>query len=126
MTRTVPLVASAAAALAVLAGVPGLAQTTLPSERHELPALAKDLPSDFEEADAVFEARIRNRFPAGTSEQEMVETLASQGFSIAPDRKIATFEDSNIVCRLIWRVSWETGSDRKLTGVDAVYGGLCL
>jgi len=124
--RAVWFVLSAAAALAVLAGGTGIAQTTSPSERHELPALAKDLPSDVEAADSVFESRIRNRFPAGTPEQEVVQTLAGQGFSIAPEGNVATFEDSNVVCRLIWRVSWQTDAERKLTWIDAVYGGLCL
>lgn len=112
--------------MATLAGVVSIAQTTPPNERHELPELAKGLPQNFEEADTVFKARIQNRFPAGTPERDVLETLTSQGFSIAPEGNMASFEDPDTVCRLVWRVFWKADANHNLSGISALYGGICL
>lgn len=124
--RSVQFSLAAAVVFSVLAGAPCEAQTASPNERHEVPPLAKDLPRNFEEADSIFKERIQSRFPVGTPERDVVETLVSQGFSIAPKRNMASFEEPSTVCRLVWRVFWKADADHNLVEINAVYGGLCL
>jgi hypothetical protein len=97
------------------------AQSTEP-----LPELAQGLPQDWAKADAIFKERVHDRFRIGEPEQNLIHVLIDQGFAVSPDRKSASFEQPDIVCRLIWRVFWATDEAQNIRSIGGVYGGICL
>jgi hypothetical protein len=49
-------------------------------ENPPLPQLAQGLPADSDSAESQFDARVKNRFPVGSSAQSMRRELGLQGF----------------------------------------------
>ena len=112
--------------LLVLAAIVLVTPACDESSDRPLPELARNLPQGWAEADLAFKERVRNRFPVGTPQKDVVDALESQGFTIAPDGKRASFEQPNIVCRLTWRIFWATDEVQNIRRIDGVYGGICL
>ncbi|HEY4162195.1 MAG TPA: hypothetical protein VGM59_03975 [Dongiaceae bacterium] len=121
-----------AASLAVVAVLGGLACWSIyasgknSSSRPPLPELAKDLPANFEEADATFKKRIHDSFPIGSHGRDVASMLVIQGFAISPDGKAASFEQPGLVCRRAWRIFWEADRADAIRRIDGVFAGICL
>jgi hypothetical protein len=89
-----------------------------------LPDLARDIPSNSELGRKVFDRRVNDLFPAGSSEQSLIDTLENQGFkrfSGHGETEGAVFSQGNFIFKTIWIVSWKA-SDGKLDRIWGVYG----
>ena len=95
------------------------------SSAQPIPELGRNLPRNFDEGNAEFKKRVRERFPAGEPEQDVVATLTQQGFKLSPDGRAASFEQPSLVCRLVWRVFWSVDAAHTIRHIDGVYGGIC-
>jgi hypothetical protein len=91
------------------------------------PEIGRDLSSNYADGKKVFEARLKARFPVGTSEQALLDELRRQGFERLPDHpglgdfKSATFCRNELIFRTIWSVSWRSEGGRILE-ILGVYG----
>jgi hypothetical protein len=74
--------------------------------------------------DSPYDARLRRLFPAGSSEQELREALARQGFEFNESRR-AVARWSDLVCGYFANVEWEADEGRVST-VSGDYGSACL
>jgi hypothetical protein len=108
------------------------------------PSIGQNLPSNFEEADKVFQDRVRKEFPGSINEAELVNKLREQGFKIkyviekGVNTGFAKFSKSFFPCTLEWRISWNISGDGdpanikaknpaiNATNVKGLYGGTCL
>lgn len=95
------------------------------SRWRRLPALARDLPSNVAQAEAAFDKRIKERFPAGTPENQLIAELKHQGFdrlASARDEEgdwhDATFYRRRFPFTTLWSVRWRAAAGR----VDRVWG----
>ena len=87
---------------------------------HRVPALGRDLPSNYAEAEKVFDERVKAEFPVGMSEDRLVAELRKLGFRCNPDQpacKSATVT-RGLVFRHLWSVRWRASNDQ----VDDVWG----
>lgn len=96
----------------------------------KLPELAVRLPSDFEQAQRLFDQRVKARFAVGTSEVTVKADVAAQGFRILPaatpsDFSMAVFERQRFPCLDRWTVRWRSARG-KITELWGVYGLLCV
>jgi hypothetical protein len=95
------------------------------------PPIGKDLPSNFAAARPVFDQRIKQRFPVGSSERELLGELARESFKINPSAhaadspRSASYESSSMVCKLLWVVDW-SAEDGRITDIQGDYGSVCL
>ena len=96
--------------------------------------LAADLPNAFVEASTAFDARVREKFPVGSPESELVRVLSEQGFTSdrkypvygrdagvrsGPAPKVLQLTHSVIVCQYVWNVCLASGrcrADRRCVG----------
>lgn len=117
--------------LAVVLGVLAFAKMAIDSSElmgEKLPPLladlpAQDVPGSFEQGDAMFNIRLAETFPPGTSVKTLVEKLTADGFAIAAGK--ATREAEVYLCRVNWVVTWAdlNGSVSDLAGE---YSGACM
>jgi hypothetical protein len=95
------------------------------------PPIGRNLPSQFAEARPVFNQRVTERFPTGSSEQALVTELRREGFVLTaispPDeyQSRATYTAGQIVCKATWTIVWGA-ADAKITAIAANYGAVCL
>lgn len=94
------------------------------SEAEKIPEIARGLPATYAEGEKIFDARLKARFPVGTSETDIVEELKRQGFSISegPRGRFATFIEKRLVVSNVWNVGWEADNG-MLSMVWGIYGG---
>lgn len=83
----------------------------------DLPEIARGLPPDFAEGEAVLNARLRSRFPIGTPEKALVAELRKQGFPMPPvrDSEGNAYADSTcdgVISQTIWSVRWRAKEGR--------------
>ncbi|MDY0874517.1 hypothetical protein [Dongia rigui] len=90
------------------------------------PEIADGLSPQFVEGSISFNERVKARFPAGTPEGELIDTLRAQGFSIDVDQKMARFEQRGLICKLVWQVSWKMEQLGAISNVDGAYWGVCI
>ena len=88
------------------------------------------LPGEEAEFSRELDGRIRERFPIGTSEDKLIDFLASENF--VPDwrrRDIAnssSLVEGELICRKIVRVRWRADAAGLLTEVGGIYESKCL
>jgi hypothetical protein len=90
-----------------------------------LPEIARDLPSNFAEADEEFGSRVKAAFPLPLAVDDLAARLSEQGFSVNTENSLAVFETRGFPCALIWRIHWET-EDESVSALSSIYGGVCL
>lgn len=91
------------------------------------PAIAEGMRWDRDRCnvDSPYDARLRRMFPPGSSEQDLRETLARQGFEFRENgRAVARWSD--FVCGYFANVEWETDEAHRVTAVSGDYGSACL
>jgi hypothetical protein len=99
------------------------------SGEDSLPPLARGLPSEVEPATAVFDARVKQHYAVGTSEDTLIADLRRQGFAVEPARygmRAADLYRPNGCGRTLWSVRRQIDGSRKLTSIWGVYGLQCL
>jgi hypothetical protein len=95
-----------------------------PLSLQRTPQIGKDLPIKYLEAELIFDARVKERFPLGTREAEVVRVLEEQGFvRTTTSRGVAsaTFTRNDVVMKTIWSVRWRVahGLITEIWGVHA-------
>lgn len=88
------------------------------------PEIGRDLPATYAEGEVVFNQRIRQRFPLGSSEASMVSELQRQGFRRLPaygDFEDMTFTRSEVVTETLWSVRWRA-RETRITEIWGIYG----
>lgn len=97
---------------------------------HALPAIAATLPGDESEFSRELNGRIRERFPIGTSEDKLIDYLASEKF--APewrrrdDSNASVFVWNGLICTKAVRVFWRADATGVLTDLNGAYESKCL
>jgi hypothetical protein len=100
------------------------------SSFRPLPEIVATLPGDESEFSREFDARIRERFPVGSSEDKLVDFLASESF--LPDWRrrdhpnATFFVQSGLICQKIIRVFWNADAVGALTNVRGSYESRCI
>ena len=95
------------------------------------PEIGSGLPRNFREARPYFDQRVKERFPVGSDETRLLAELRRQHFAIGnpgdPSRysNSATYEASQIVCRLTWIVSWNA-EEGRIKDIAGIYLDACL
>lgn len=95
-----------------------------------LPELARDLPRDIQGAQTGFSDRVASRFPAGTDERRVRETLVAQGFMALPNADaMAWVEAENkptFLCNLELVVTWSAVAGHLTEPAKGHYRPICL
>ncbi|MCG5245115.1 hypothetical protein [Methylorubrum extorquens] len=93
-----------------------------------LPPLAEGLPPSFQEADQAFSARILSKFPVGSPEANLIQTLKAQGFQRRDNGKVrgSSFLQQALPCKLMWDIDWSANEGGEITHIEARYHGVCL
>ncbi len=93
-----------------------------------VPKIGRGLPSNFAEAESIFEKRVKEKYRLGVSKIEVVESLREQGFEITEDENTgrASFRKSRFTCELVWNISWVANNEGNLDEISSSYGGICL
>ena len=95
-----------------------------------LPEIIATLPDDESQFSRELDARIRERFPVGSSEDKLLAYLVSANF--APDWRrrddanASVFVWNGLVCSRTARVHWRADASGILTDVGGSYGSQCL
>lgn len=91
-----------------------------------IPELEQDLPGTFAEAQLLFSQRLQERFPIGTRERNVIDTLREQGFAISADHKTATFHQPSLFRKFVWNISWDTDVTGAINRILGTHGAICL
>ncbi|MBT9472778.1 MAG: hypothetical protein V4514_21020 [Pseudomonadota bacterium] len=110
----------------LLAAILGGALAIFLTEQSRTPELLRGLDRENSKADREFSQRITRTFPAGSSEDELIEALSTQGFALKRQRSTpeqeAVFNFSNLACVANARVWWRTDASGRLTAIRSRYG----
>lgn len=89
---------------------------------RRLPELAAGLPHKLPEAEVEFDARVKQRFPPGTSEDDLKAELVKQGFKLAEYRDV---HDATLyrgwIMKAMWSVRWKS-QHKRITDLWGVFG----
>lgn len=93
------------------------------------PALLADL-QDSRKSDSqkAFIARLEQRFPAGSSEADMVDALRKEGFQLRAQRREASYDRAaglNDICRRGGNVRWTADEAGRIVTVTGGYYVYC-
>jgi hypothetical protein len=97
------------------------------------PSIGWNLPSDPDRAQQVFDQRVHERYPIGSSEAALVSDLRGQGFGISDNRQspLERFRKFAIDCSYIsivpghtWEILW-TAVDGRITDIGAIFIQSC-
>jgi hypothetical protein len=80
-----------------------------------------------------FDARLKQRFPIGSGESELVAELRAEKFSIKEIRdpstgyrRTAYYESTSFACKETWTVNWDA-EQGQITGIKGISSGtICL
>ena len=96
------------------------------------PPIGRDLPWAFADAQPVFDQRVKERFPVGASEQQLVTELRKEGFNLDPKnvgrtefKSAAAYELRGLPCTLYWTILWNAESG-GITAIKGKYDSACL
>jgi hypothetical protein len=97
---------------------------------YGLPAIAATLPGDEAQFSGEFDARIRDRFPLGSSEDALVDFLTSEHFAPEWRRRdgtnAAAFVWSGLLCTKTVRVNWRADATGRIAKVNGAYESHCV
>ena len=86
------------------------------------PALGRGIPSNYAEGEKVFDARVKAKFPTGTSEARLVEELQNQGFVVRTSTHITDCRSATITRGLIFKHLWSVRWRAREGQIDEVWG----
>lgn len=115
------------ALVVVAAGGFGLGRTA--AGFRQLPEIAATLPGDESEYNHELDARVRERFPLGSSDAKLIAELARQGFTPEwrerGDANVAVFVWRGLLCSKVVRVTWRADDNGALTQTNGAYQSHC-
>jgi hypothetical protein len=89
------------------------------------PEIGRDLPEDVTQAERIFDARVKARFPVGTDERRLLSELQRQGFRPSPNFgdgiRDASFYRDEFVTKTVWSVRWRANAGHVVE-IWGVYG----
>jgi hypothetical protein len=93
-----------------------------------VPEIVATLPNDESEFSREFDARVRERFPVGTSQDKLIGYLVGANF--VPDwpqggANASMFVFNGLICDRIARVLWRADAAGNLTSVSGAYESHC-
>lgn len=95
-----------------------------------LPAIVATLPGEEAGFSRELDARIREGFPIGTSEDKLIDFLTSEDFvpdwRRRDDANSSSFVLNGLICKKFVRVRWRADKAGSLTEVGGVYETQCL
>jgi hypothetical protein len=94
-----------------------------------MPEIVATLPGDESQFSRELDARLRERFPIGTSQDKLISYLVGADF--APDwpqrdGNASMFIFNGLLCTRMARVLWRADDAGKLTNVGGAYESHCL
>ncbi|MEM7594191.1 MAG: hypothetical protein AAF383_22210 [Cyanobacteria bacterium P01_A01_bin.83] len=75
-----------------------------------------------------FKESVKENFPLGISEIQLVKELANKGFIPGwsySNQHQAVFITSNIVCHEVWSITWKVNEEGNVTEIDGLYRDIC-
>lgn len=97
---------------------------------HPLPAIAATLPGVEADFSQELDLRIRERFPVGSSEENLVGYLSDEGFvpqwPHREDGNEGVFTRNGLLCTDVVRVFWRADATGVLTDVGGAYESRCM
>jgi hypothetical protein len=94
-----------------------------------MPEIVATLPGDESEFSRELDARLRERFPIGTSEDKLISYLVGANFIpdwTHRDTKASMFIFNGLMCDRIAHVTWRADAAGSLTNVSGAYESHCL
>lgn len=88
------------------------------------PAIVSGIPESATVPNAQFTTRLRELYPVGSNEADLVERLERERFEFKPDSR-ASYVWSNLACSVLVSVDWEAEGG-KITHIEGVYGSACM
>lgn len=76
--------------------------------------------------DSAYDARLRETFPIGSSEQDLKATLAAQGFEFAPEGGKAIVHWSDLACSHSADVEWHLNAAGSIAAVRGDVWSACV
>src|SRR5262249_35793682 len=120
--------AAALLAVAAIASVATLFAVWVSQQDQPIP-LTAELGREWDAMSKVFDSRIRERFPPGSSEAAMIEALRRQGFVAtewtAASTRTALRTERRFPCVYYASVEW-TATAGTITSIGGSYGSSCL
>jgi hypothetical protein len=87
--------------------------------------LTANLPANWNEASAVFDARVRTRFPVGTPIPRFTSELDAEGFKPTWHETDGEYgakrHEGDFVCNIVARVYWRAGKNDAVAAVRGLY-----
>lgn len=87
------------------------------------PELGKELPTPYKEGEREFDRRVKSQFPIGSSEDELISQLASEGFRLnrgdGPVRSATLTQ--GLIIKTLWSIRWRP-KDGQIEDVWGVFG----
>ena len=95
-----------------------------------LPEIAATLPGDESDFARELDQRVRERFPIGTDEDQLLYYLRTQNFTPdwrrRDDPNTAYFRHQGLICEQTVRLNWRADASGKLTAVGGDYESHCI
>jgi hypothetical protein len=103
----------------------GLAVALVWTSERPRSALTEGLPRGWNDASSQFDARIRSRFPIGSSAQKLIEGLGTEGFKPTwfetKGEYGAKRDEGSFVCNVAARVFWRVGQNGVVSAIRGTY-----
>jgi hypothetical protein len=97
---------------------------------NSLPAIARTLPGEESEFSRELNDRIRERFPIGANEDDLIGYLDSEKFTPEWRRRdgpnASFYVRQGLICKQIIRILWRADAAGVLTDVSGSYQSQCL
>ena len=93
------------------------------------PEIGRNLPSNYEMANREFLDRAQQKFPTGTTVENIQQELSRQGFQVKQEKdgkRYAEFLRPGFPCQVSWIISWRNGADGIVEDLTAHYQTECL
>ncbi len=97
---------------------------------HSLPEIVATLPGIESDFSQEFDARIRERFPIGSSEENLIGYLTAEGFvpewRQRNEANASVLVHAGLLCEKSVRVFWRTDEAGMLTEIAGAYESQCI
>jgi hypothetical protein len=92
----------------------------------ELPAVARNLPTESIQANVEFNNRVQAIYRTGTKESELIARLSNDGFETYPKPRMANSVSQRFPCALDHWVEWKVDKDDVVVEIKGTYDYFCL
>lgn len=93
------------------------------------PSLIRGITHKIAKQDAEFKRRVLQKFPAGTSHEEITKELGKQGFEIREtnnNKALSSYQTSTILCSTQWYIVWDFSNKQNIVITTAQNSVTCL